>query len=101
MAIPIYFRVESPTQTVEDAVRQEQNGEIRGRPAQGSDFPKVKAYVGHLPPGRRGIEFTTDIVPDAGCPPAKAYWSGPRAGVIVSGGCARIKVTIIRNTQTL
>ena len=49
-----------------------------GPPVRWSDRPKVKAYVGPLPPSRRGIEFTTDVLPDKNCPPTHAYWSGPR-----------------------
>jgi len=96
----IYHRVESPTQTNEDARRQEQRGEMWGYPARGSDQPKVKAYVGKLPAAKRGIEFSTDISPDSHCPPGLAYWSGPRPGVIVKEGRATIKVTVTRNAQS-
>jgi hypothetical protein len=96
----LYHRIESPTQTPEDAIRQEKSGELWGYPARWSDRPKVKAYVGPLPPSRRGIEFTTDVPPDKNCPPTHAYWSGPRAGVVVEGECAKIKVKVTRNTQT-
>lgn len=45
--------------------------------------PSVDAYLGPLPPGARGIEFTTDVPPDAGAQPGYARWTGPRSGVIV------------------
>jgi hypothetical protein len=47
-----------------------------------SPFPKVKAFVGRLG-DRRGIEFTTTVPPDSGCPPGLAMWSLPTAGVVV------------------
>jgi hypothetical protein len=76
------------------------SGEVWGAQARGSEIPKVKAFVGPLPPRRRGIEFTTDVWPDAACPPGQAFWSGPRDGVVVSGRHARIKVVVTKNAQT-
>ena len=100
MPPPVYHRVESPTQTPQDASNQTSGGELWGFPARGSDISKVKAYKGSLPAGTRGIEFTTDVVPDQNCPPGMAYWSGPRAGVLVEGGRAKISIEVVRNTQT-
>ncbi len=94
-----YHRLESPTQTPKDARRQEQTSEVWGRSARGSGTPKVKAYVGHLPEGDRGIEFDTDIPPDAESAPGQAVWSGPRDGVTVEGDFAKIRVRITKNTQ--
>jgi hypothetical protein len=97
-----YYRTESPTQTAETAKLQQETLEIWGFPPQNiyqSDIPKVKAYKGKLPEGRRGIEFTTDILPDSGCRPGDPRWSGPRAGVIVEDGCAKIKVLTVTNYQ--
>ena len=99
MPAATYHRVESPTQTAADALSQEQTGELWGFPARGSDIPKVKAYVGPLPSGRRGIEFTTSARPDSGCPPGYAFWSGPRSGVIVEGNRAKIQIDVVRNAQ--
>jgi len=93
-----YHRIESPTQTSDDARRQQETGEIHGRPARGSDIPKVKAYIGKLGE-RRGIEFTTDVPPDPGCPPGQACWSGPREGVKVTDEHAKIKAVVTRNMQ--
>ncbi|MDV2997446.1 MAG: hypothetical protein N4J56_007151 [Chroococcidiopsis sp. SAG 2025] len=78
-----YHRIESPTQTPEIAKYQEASQEIWGRPARGSNIPKVKAYVGKLPANARGIEFTTDIEPDPSTPPGYAYWSISQSGVEV------------------
>jgi hypothetical protein len=94
-----YYRVASPTQTPEDARLQRESAQIWGKPARGSQIPKVKAYVGRLPEGTAGVEFQTVVLPDAHCPPAQAYWSGPRDGVEVHDGCARIRVTITKVTQ--
>jgi hypothetical protein len=94
-----YHRIESPTQTVEDAKLQETSNEIWGKPARGSDIPKVKAYVGALPPDKRGCEFTTDIQPDPNCPPGSAFWSGFRLGVSLREDVAILKVLTIVNRQ--
>jgi hypothetical protein len=100
MAQRVYHRHESPTQTVADAAQQVSSGEMWGFPARWSDIPKVKAYEGPLPENARGIEFTTDVPPDQNCPPGRAYWSGPRAGVFVEGVRAKIAVVVVKNTQT-
>lgn len=95
----IYHRLESLTQTSEDAKQQVISQEIWGRPPRGSEMAKVKAYVGSLPTGARGIEFTTDIELDPGSPPGHAYWSGPRTGVKLQGDFAILKVLTIINRQ--
>jgi hypothetical protein len=101
----VYHRKESPSQAAPLAALQERTGEIWGsynRDVMGgrSPFPSVDAYVGPLPPGVRGIEFTTDVPPDRNTPPWLARWTGPRDGVIVEGGdYVRIKATVTRNTQ--
>lgn len=94
-----YYRVESPTQTAADAAQQEKTGEIWGRVPRRGAWPKVKAYVGRLPIGVRGLEFETDVAPDVGCPPGHAFWSGPRAGVVIDGDYAKIKVRVMKNAQ--
>jgi RHS repeat-associated protein len=95
----VYHRVESTTQTTDIARLQEETGEIWGRAPRGSDIPKVQAYRGPLPEGRRGIEFITDVAPDPGGVPFLPTWSGPRAGVRVEDGFAKICAVITRNTQ--
>jgi hypothetical protein len=99
MAQPLYHRLRGPTQTAEVAKLQEDSGELWGLAARWSHIPKVKAYVGPLPAGREGIEFTTEVPPDPGCPPGRAEWSGPRPGVMLDGEFAKIRVTVTRNTQ--
>jgi hypothetical protein len=83
----------------EDAKSQEKSLEIWGRPARGSDQPKVKAYVGSLPPGKRGVEFTTDVEPDLNTPPSLAFWSGSSAGIILHEDVAILKVLTVINRQ--
>ena len=95
----LYHRRESPTQTPDDAARQEASGELWGQPPLGSHIPKVKAYPGPLPAGAQGIEFVTDVPPDAGSYRGRPEWSGPRPGVVVQGGYAKIRVIVTRNTQ--
>ena len=96
----VYHRRQSPTQI---AARQQASGEIWGtydRVMGGrSPFPSVDAYVGRLPEGTKGIEFTTVVPADRNTPPRVARWTGPRDGVIVEGDYAKIKVTVTRNTQ--
>lgn len=96
--IGIYHRYKTPTQTEEDIDMQIQSLEIWGKAAQNvyqSDIPKVKAYVGRIPRGKEGIEFTTDIPPDPNTPPHLATWSGNRAGVRTENGYAKLKVLTI------
>ena len=96
----VYHRLESPTQTPADAARQVASGEIWGRTPFGSDRPKVKAYAGPLPAGRRGIEFVTDVSPHSGGHAMRPEWSGPTPGVVVEGEFAEIRCTVTKNTQT-
>jgi hypothetical protein len=60
---------------------------------------KVKAYTGPLPSGERGVEFDTDVAPDKWTPPGKPLWTGPRSGVRVEHGIAKLQVRWIRNFQ--
>jgi hypothetical protein len=83
----------------EDAKSQEKSLEIWGRPARGSDQPKVKAYVGSLPLGKRGIEFTTDVEPDPNTPPGLAFWSRLSAEIILREDVAILKVLTVVNRQ--
>lgn len=69
-SVKVYHRLASRTQTPHDAAMQETSGEIWGRAPRDSDIPKVKAYPGPLPPGAKGIEFTTDVEPDHGSRPS-------------------------------
>lgn len=90
-----YHRLKSPSQTREDAVRQEESMTIEGFPARNtsqSDIPKAKAFDGPLPEGLEGVEFVTDVEPDGGCIPGKPCWSGPRPGVTVAEDRAKLKI---------
>ena len=69
-----YCRVESPTQTTDDAIKQVNTGEIWGGVPRGGMCPTVQAYSGLLN-GRRGIEFVTTISPEpSGSSPFEARW---------------------------
>jgi hypothetical protein len=83
MPIGIFFRLESNTQTREDALLQTQSRQIWGRPARGSNIPSVKAYRGSIPVDRRGIEFKTTVDPHKGSgTPFEPRWYYPHtAGV--------------------
>jgi len=93
-----YYRVGDSPRVIREIVK---SGELHGRASRNifqSDFPKVKAYAGHLPQRVRGFEFETEVAPDAGCVPDKPTWSnGPnRRGVLIEDGCARIRVRVIK-----
>ncbi len=93
-----YYRLKTPTQTEEDIEMQIKSLEIWGKAAQNfyqSDIPKVKTYVGKIPPGKEGIEFTTDVLPDGNTPPHLATWSGNRQGLVTEGDYAKLKVLTI------
>lgn len=95
----IYHRLESSTQTPADARAQEESGELWGGPPWNSDIPAVRAYTGPLPRGSRGIEFVCFVPPDRQTSPQLARWTGPRDGVIVENGYARVPIRVVRNTQ--
>lgn len=61
-------------------------------------IPRVKAYIGALPAGRSGIEFTTSIEPDRGSPPGQVSWSEGRPGVLTlePNELVVISVTILK-----
>jgi hypothetical protein len=90
-----YYRTGS---TQDDATTRKQlaSGEVWGRANRGSDTPSVDAWDGPLPADRHGIEFYTDVPPSPGSPPHRARWLGPRQGVSISGGWAKIRVTITK-----
>lgn len=73
-----YYRVESPTQTAETAVKQAKTKQIWGKAARGSNILAVKAYRGNLTEGERGVDFTTAIQPHPGSgSPFEAKWYYP------------------------
>jgi hypothetical protein len=91
-----FYRVNDSAETIR---RIRETGELWGKPPAGifqSDFPKVKAYAGHLPDGIIGFEFETEVAPDEGSVPSKPTWSNGRPGVVVQGEHAKIKARIIR-----
>jgi hypothetical protein len=101
---PIYHRKESNSQTAADAQKQIASQEIWGGPARNfrlSDIPTVKAFTQELPLNfdktakERGLEFTTDVVPDPSGHPRFVFWSGDRPGVRTEDGYAKIKVEIL------
>lgn len=96
---PVYHRLASSTQTSGHAAVQERSGELWGRTDRSGHQPSVVAYIGRLPSGARGIEFTTPTPPDPGTPPFLARWTGPRPGVIVDDEYAKIHITVTVNAQ--
>jgi hypothetical protein len=96
-----YHRLESPTQTIQDAANQESSGQMWGQSARGSHLPSVKAYIGPLHANSRGVEFTTPVVPHRQTHPTLVQWyetdsgvnSGPKVGFVW------IPVNVTRNTQ--
>lgn len=98
-----FHRLESPTQTPATAALQEANGEMWGATARGGLNPTVKAYQGPLPPGARGVEFTTPVRPSdvgLGRPGDIAIWRRGAPGVVdVNDDYVKIACTVVRNTQ--
>src|SRR5208282_688184 len=96
----IYFRRQNlTTQTPAVAQIQKASGEIWGAPAQQSIFACVKAYIGNLPVGQNGIEFTTPIPHDPNySTPWEAHWyHGYTPGVrLNSQGFAYIPATVVK-----
>ena len=82
---------------------QEANGERWGATAQGGLGPSVKAYQGPLPPGARGIEFTTTVKPSdigLGRPGHIATWRrGSPGAVDVNDDFVKIACTVTAKTQ--
>ena len=98
-----FHRVESPTQTPADAEAQVASGELHGHARKaGAPWPSVKAYVGPLPEGKRGLEFFTSIAPRDGTPPGYAEWPRVEAFPDVGGddNIAIIPIRVTKNTQT-
>jgi hypothetical protein len=95
----IYHRRESPTQSPADALEQEKTREIWGKISRYSFEPRVRAYVGPLPDGVRGVEFHTDVRPDEGSAPGYAEWTGGRPGVKLDGDIAKLAVDRVINRQ--
>jgi hypothetical protein len=98
-----FHRLESPTQTPATAALQEANGGVWGATARGGLNPTVKAYQGPLPPGARGVEFTTPVRPSdvgLGRPGDIAIWRRGSPGVVdVDDDYVKIGCMVVRNTQ--
>ena len=97
--ISTYHRLVSSSQTLEDIKKQIESLEIWGKAPHNvykSDIPKVKAFIGKLPKGKKGIEFTTDVPPDPNTPPYLATWSGNRPGVKTQDEYAKLKVLTVK-----
>ena len=74
-------------------------GELVGNPARNymaSPFPKVKAYEGPLPEGKKGFEFFTNVAPDIGHVPGQPVWMPTRPGVIERNGQAVIQCSVVK-----
>jgi hypothetical protein len=97
----LYHRFESPTQTPGTAIVQEKSLKIWGQPSKFVGTPYVQAYKGPLPKGARGIEFRTNVAPDASTTTRDniARWSGTRVGVNTQGNRVCLKILTIENHQ--
>lgn len=92
----VYHRLKSPTQSPEDARMQTTSGELWGKGYRDQGFPSVQAYTGPLPPGRRGIEFTTPVPAAKNTPPGKATWYPGTPGVRVEDGYAKVPILVAK-----
>lgn len=80
------------------------SGELKGNPptnTYASDIPKVKAYDGPLPEGKKGFEFKTSAKPDTGGKPGQLTWSGNghNPDVKTVNGQAVIKCTVTKDNS--
>jgi hypothetical protein len=92
---PVYHRLaNNRTQTFADAAKVALSAELWGRPRRNGLVPRVKAYLGPLPSGASGIEFSTEVAADPSTPPKTAYWTVGRPGVRSDGEFAKIPVRI-------
>lgn len=78
-ALQAYHRLKSPTQSRRTAILQRRSQEIHGLPyghswGGGGLYPIVKAYLGPLPLGCEGVQFTTVLKPDVVFPTGLCYW---------------------------
>jgi RHS repeat-associated protein/uncharacterized repeat protein (TIGR01451 family) len=104
----LYHRLEAPTQRPHHAADQESSGELWGSYGNYNFEPTARAYRGPLPPGKRGLEFETDVDPDPGGNPKEGEmvtWRGNRPGVTLETDpagtdWAKIKIRVTKNTQT-
>ena len=71
-----FHRLRSATQTKADAEKQIRGYAMLGRPARGSSFRTVKAYVGPLSPGQVGGEFNSAIPPNNSHPDLDLWYAG-------------------------
>jgi Pentapeptide repeats (8 copies) len=73
-----FHRIESPTQTQAEAIRQKEAGLVTGTASRGSSGPSVKAYRGPLNENVRGVEFYTSVQPtvNAGSPFEARWYCG-------------------------
>ncbi len=85
--------------SAENIKKIKESGELRGNAPTNylsSDIPKVKAYAGPLPEGKKGFEFSTDVIPDKGGHPFQPTWSGKRPGVRNENDQAIISCTVTK-----
>ena len=89
-----FYRTERDAET---ALQIQKSGELWGRGPYGSDIPAVQAFT--RPQGEKFIEFYTSVAPDRGGSPGRPEWRGPRPGVRVENGYAKIPVYVTQNTH--
>jgi hypothetical protein len=98
-----FHRIKSRSQSPETARAIEESGELRGQAARYSIIPFVKAFVGQLPEGARGIEFFTDVEPSgvmSGKPGDQVTWYRGTPGVEdIDDEWVRISCRVTLNTQ--
>jgi len=93
-----FYRLGDTAETL-NAVQD--SGTLMGQPARNifqSDFPTVKAYLGPLPEGATGFEFTTPLAPRSGFEISNTVLWGAGEGATIVGEWASIPVTILRQT---
>lgn len=99
----LYHRRKSSSQEDETARLQQASGELWGKGARPNGLPSAKAYLGPLPDGVLGVEFTTDAAPEPTGHPFEARWYTSTPGVetryIDGTEYAVVPIRVTRNTQ--
>ncbi|MGW7531333.1 WXG100-like domain-containing protein [Amycolatopsis sp. NPDC054798] len=94
-----YHRLESRTQSAETAKLIEESSQVWGKTPRHGANPAVQAWNGPLPPGKRGVEFYTDVKPHFyRSKQGLREWRAEQ-GIPTDGEFAKLDVVVTGNTQ--
>lgn len=102
-----YWRRQSPTQTLGDAVSEAHSGQLWGRAPRpnsgGLPVPAARAWSGPLPDEVQGIEFWAEATPTRqwGGPKSHWLWEWGWPGVLeIDEGTVAINIEVVRINQS-